>query len=322
MANLKEIAEKAGVSMITVSRVINSPEKVKPETRERIKNIIKKLNYSPNFAAKALASNKTRIIDVYIPEHIDLSNPFVMHFISGISEALCKEMYSFLILRKRENEHACDGYIATGLLKDEIKKMYKYTNNHGCPLVLFGHTKLEDIDCIDVDNVTGAEDITSYLLSKGHRNIAMINVDEDKDYTVDRFMGYKRALKKYGIEHEKNNVLFSKNNVQGGYNIAKRLIKENSVTGIFCATDTIALGAVRAITEAGLRVPEDISIVGFDGLGHHLLTNPHITTVRQPVFKIGNMLAEILLQRINGCEGNEQQLVKPELVINQSVCEV
>jgi DNA-binding LacI/PurR family transcriptional regulator len=322
MATLKDVAEKAGVSVITVSRVINSPEKVKPETRKQIRYIMDELGYSPNFAAKALVRQRTGIIDVYIPANIDISNPFVMHFISGISEVLSTHMYSFLILRDRKVEHACDGYIATGLLKNEIGEMYQYAKKRKRPLVLFGHTDLLDVDCIDVDNVKGAKYITEYLISMGHSKIAMINVDEDKDYTVDRLTGYQQALAENGIDFNNSTVVYARNNVQGGYDAAKELIKQTDVTGIFCATDTLALGAIRAITGLGLGVPEDISIVGFDGLGHHLLTNPQITTVQQPILEIGKMLAKTLLARIDGIDGRTQRLVEPSLIINQSVARI
>ena len=117
MATLKEVAELANVAPMTVSRVINTPGAVKEDTRLRVVAAMKELRYSPNVAAKSLATNRCGVIDVFIPESIDLSNPFVMHFIAGISSALSEHYYSFLILRNRSREHQCDGYIVTGLLK-------------------------------------------------------------------------------------------------------------------------------------------------------------------------------------------------------------
>ena len=120
MSTLKDVARKAQVSPITVSRVINTPEKVKAETCERVRRVMSSLQYIPNVAAKNLVAKRSGIIDVFVPESIDLSNPFVMHFIAGISNVLSRRMYSFLILRDRSREHFCDGYIVTGLLKNEI----------------------------------------------------------------------------------------------------------------------------------------------------------------------------------------------------------
>lgn len=320
MATLRDVANEANVSLITVSRVINDPEKVKPKTRQRIEAAMKKFNYTPNPVAKALVYKRIGVVDVYVPHNIDLSNPFVMHFIAGISEALSAHMYSFMIRRDRDTEHLSDGYIVTGLMKNEIYEMYGYAKERNRPIVLFGHTDIPDVSCIDVDNIAGARDITEYLLKAGHRNVAMINVDEDKDYTVDRLAGFRNAVSGYGVDAADCPVLYALNNAQGGYCVAQALIESNpEMTAVFCATDTLALGAVRAFTEAGKRVPEDISVVGFDGLGHHLLTNPRITTVQQPVFEVGKMLADTLIGRIQGKSETIKTLIKPQLIIEESV---
>ena len=121
MATLKEVAELTGVAPITVSRVVNNPETVKEKTRLKVEAAMKQLKYTPNIAAKSLATNRCGVIDVFIPETIELSNPFVMYFIAGISKVLSEHYYSFLILRNRKREHLCDGYIVTGLLKNEIQ---------------------------------------------------------------------------------------------------------------------------------------------------------------------------------------------------------
>jgi len=319
MSTLKDIANEAGVSVITVSRVVNMPEMVKPKTRKKVQAAIDKLKYSPNAVAKALVTNRTGIIDVYIHKSIDLSNPFAMYLISGISDVLSREMYSFLIRRNCDIEHKCDGYIATGLLRAEIYEMYEYAKERNCPLVLFGHTELSDVNCVDVDNIEGAKEITMHLINRGHRKIAMINVDEDKDYTIDRFKGYKEALETVGGIPDVAFVVKTLNSEEGGFAAMQKLLAVNTFTSVFCATDTIALGAIRALVEAGKKVPDDISVVGFDGLGHHLLTSPHVTTVQQPIFEIGKILAESLINRIRGNKTSVKRLVKPKLIIGKSV---
>ncbi len=318
MATMKDVAEAAKVSVITVSRVINMPDKVKPATRYKVEQEMKALGFTPNIAAKNLVSRRTGIIDVYIPESIDLSNPFAMHFITGISEVLSKQMYSFLILRNRTHKHLCDGYIITGLLKDEIDDFYRYALENKRPIVLFGHTELLSVNCIDVNNVTGASMAVDHLINLGHKKIAMINVDEDKDYTIDRLAGYHKAFKDNGLPIPGNSVINAINNTNGGYEATLRLLKEEKFSAIFCATDTIALGAIRAARDLGKEIPKDLSIVGFDGLGHQLLANPVITTVQQPVFRIGSMLAELLLDQINGDECSIKKLVEPELLDGNS----
>ena len=320
MMRLEDVARLAGVSTITVSRVINTPELVKPATREKVERALEELNYVQNPVARALASNKIGIIAVYIPASIDLTNPFVMHFVAGISEVLSKHVYSFLIRRTLDNEHLCDGYIATGLLKDEVKQIYQYTHERNRPLVLFGHTEHPDIDCIDVDNTLGAKKITQLLLENGHRRIAMINVDEDKDYTVDRVLGFRRALDEAGLNPLDCPQIIAANNVEGGYGAMKRILTEYpSVSSVFCATDTLAIGAANAIVKAGKKIPADLSLVGFDGLGHDLLVRPNVTTVYQPITEIGMRLAETLINRLNGGKTRVKELIEPEIILRESV---
>lgn len=318
MATLKDVAELAGVSPITVSRVINSPESVKEKTRLKVENAMSQLRYTPNLAAKNLATSRTGIIDVYVPESIDLSNPFVMHLIAGISKVLSDNYCSFLILRNRKREHLCDGYIVTGLLKDEINEFSRYASERKRPVVLFGHTELSDIDCIDVDNVAGAVLATERLLKDGRRNIAMVNILEDKDYTVDRLAGYRQALEAAGLPFREELLVYAPNSVDGGAKAVAALMERGGFDGLFCATDTIAIGACAALKGMGLKVPEDVSLVGFDGLGHNLLAEPHITTVQQPIYELGMMLARRLLDRLDGTMEKTTELVLPKILPGRS----
>ena len=318
MATLKDVAELAGVSPITVSRVVNSPESVKEKTRLKVENAMSRLRYTPNLAAKNLATSRTGIIDVFVPESIDLSNPFVMHFIAGVSKVLSDNYCSFLILRNRKREHLCDGYIVTGLLKDEINEFAAYAAERNRPVVLFGHTELSDVDCIDVDNVAGARLAVERLLEDGRQNIAMVNILEDKDYTVDRLTGYKQALEAAGLPFREELLVYAPNSVDGGGKAVAELMDRGGFDGLFCATDTIAIGACTALKDLGYSIPGDISLVGFDGLGHNLLTEPHITTVQQPVYELGMMLAKRLLARLDGQNEKTTHLVLPKILPGRS----
>lgn len=319
MATLKDVARIAQVSPITVSRVINTPEKVKPATRERVRRVMSSLQYIPNVAAKNLVTKRSGIIDVFVPESIDLSDPFVMQFIAGVSNVLSRRMYSFLILRDRTREHFCDGYIVTGLLKNEILEFQEYAARRSRPVVLFGHTELQEVDCIDVDNVTGAKELVDRLIRAGHRRIAMINVAENKDYTADRYAGYEKALRAAGIPVDPGLVARAENTAAAGGAAAQRLLADTGCTAIFCATDTMAVGVCRAAAEKGLSIPGDLSLVGYDGLGHHLLCTPAVTTACQPVYEIGERLARTLLDRLDGSRSRVCELVVPEVVEGRSV---
>jgi LacI family transcriptional regulator len=319
MVNIKDIAKAAQVSAITVSRVVNKHEKVNAETKRRVEKAMAEMAYVPNMAARNLVSKRTGIIDVYIPENFDLSNPFAMHFIAGISEVLSEQMCSFLIRRSLQKEHSCDGYIVTGLLTNEINDFCVFAQKRNRPVVLFGHTNIVQVNCMDVDNILGAAMAVNYLIQNNHTRIGFINVDEYKDYTLDRYIGFKNALENAGIEENEKLIIKTVNSVNGGNIATKSLLDRGSFSALFCATDTIAIGAVNAITEAGLQVPQDISIVGFDGLGHNLLAEPHITTIRQPIFEIGKKLARVLINKINGDTCRVEGLLRPELVPGKSV---
>lgn len=322
MATLKDVAKAAGVAPITVSRVINEPENVKEETRQRVQKVMASMQYIPNVAARNLITKRSRIIDVYIPENINLSNPFMMHLIAGISEVLSEKMYSFLILRNRKREHICDGYIVTGLLKDEIQQFNDYARERKRPIVLFGHTNLWDVDCIDVDNIKGAKTAVQYLIKNGHNKIAMLNVAEEKDYTADRQEGYRQALVENNCTYRAADVEFSANQVSDSAAAVKKLLKRGSYTAIFCATDTMAIGAANAISEMGLKVPDDISVIGFDGLGHQLLATPRVASVQQPVYEVGKLLAETLINRLERKTSRVEKLIEPTLLVEASVKDI
>ncbi len=318
MATLKEVAALAGVSPITVSRVVNTPDTVKEKTRLKVEAAMKELKYSPNIAAKSLATNRCGVIDVFIPESIELSNPFVMHFIAGISSVLSEHYYSFLILRNRKREHLCDGYIVTGLLKNEISDFAAYAAERNRPVVLFGHSDIPEIDCLDVDNIAGAKCGVEHLINEGHRKIAMINVREDKDYTVDRLDGYCRALEEHGLAYDESLVVYTSNSVDGGELAADSIARMEGVTAVFCATDTIAIGVASRLRSLGYDIPGDISLLGFDGFGHQLLANPQLTTIKQPIYELGMMLANTLLDRLNGRSERVVGMMSPALMPGQS----
>lgn len=319
MATLKDVAKAAGVSPITVSRVVNDPESVKEATKLRVQEAMKELRYVPNLAARSLAANRVGVIDVYIPEHISLSNPFVMYLIAGISDTLSRRMYSFLILRDRSREHLCDGYIVTGLVRNEVEAFEAYAAERDRPIVLFGHTESEGIDCVDVDNVKGSRMGVTHLLEAGHRKIAMINVAEDKDYTDDRLAGYVEALENAGIPYDEQRVVYVPNSSEGGARAVRKLLGQSEFTAVFCATDTIGVGAAAELGRLGYAVPEDVSLLGFDGLGHNLLASPALTSIEQPVYEIGMMLAKTLLDKLDGKKVQHNRLVMPQFLAGHSV---
>lgn len=314
LVKMKDVAERAGVSLITVSRVLNYPDKVKEETRQRVEKAVKELNFIPNFTAKALAENKTRSVYLYIPQDFPISDPFSMNLIAGIMEKLSEKQYSLQITRELDIPQKCDGIILMGLKDYEYDKLDKKIN---VPYVLFGKGD-SSMNWIDIDNYNGAYEMTTYLINQGHRNIGFLKIDEDIRYAVDRFEGYKDALIDNGLNI--SNIEYADNSEHGGYVATKALLKCKNITAVFSSTDIMALGSGRAIKEQGLSIPHDISVVGFDGLLFDLIAEEPLSTVKQPINLAGKNLADLLIKTINNPNRRfEQTLIKPELIIRKSV---
>ncbi|HEX2927349.1 MAG TPA: LacI family DNA-binding transcriptional regulator [Ruminiclostridium sp.] len=316
MATMKDVAKLAGVSLITVSRVINSPEIVSEPTRAKVEKAMEELEFLPNFAAKALAENITRTIHLYIPRTLSISDPFTMNLIAGISEELSDANYLFLVKRDLEFNQRCDGVIVMGL---ELSEENVFSSRIKIPFVLFGKTDL-DIDCIDVDNLNGSVSMMEHIIENGHRRIGFLMIKSTQRYAYERFEGYKSTLKKYNIPFDESLVRYADITEQGGYTNALDLMTKEKPTAIFCSVDLLAIGAFRAAEKLKLKIPRDISIAGFDGIIFDLIPKVPLTTVRQPVYETGRALAARLLQRLkNPGMPYEKLLIQPELKLRKSV---
>lgn len=313
---MKDVAKAAGVSLITVSRVINSPELVKENTRSKVEKAIKELGFLPNHVAKALVQNNTRSIYLYIPKELNISDPFIMHLVAGVSEELSEAEYFFQVKRDLEFTRRCDGVIVMGLDRNEDRKINEKIK---VPYVIFGQTDL-CVDCIDIDNYKGAYMMTDYIASKGHKRIGFLKINEDKKFTYDRFEGYKKALENNDINFDETLIKEVFNVESEGYEKSYELIEKQKPTAIFCSSDILAVGAFRAAKELGTKVPKDLSIGGFDGLMYDLISEIPLTTIRQPVFEAGKKLAGVLLKKIENINNtSEKRLITPELIIRNSI---
>ncbi len=316
MATMKDVAQLAGVSLITVSRVINSPDIVSEATRLKVEQAMEALDFMPNFAAKALAQNNTRTIYLYIPGNIGISDPFNMHLIAGVAEELSNANYLFLVKRDLEFNHRCDGAIVMGL---DLSEENAFTAKIKVPFVLFGKNDL-DIDCVDVDNELGAVMMTDKIIANGHKKIGFIMRDTSQRYAHERLEGYKKALEKNNIPFDEKLVRYAENSEQEGYTNAYDLMTREKPTAIFCCVDLLAIGAFRAAEKLKLKIPRDISIAGFDGLIFDLIPKVPLTTVRQPVYETGRALAARLLERLKNPKlPYERKYLEPEMKWRESV---
>lgn len=315
MATLADVAKKANVSKMTVSRVINHPDQVSSELKDLVNTAMEELDYVPNYAARALVQNRTQVIKFLILEEIDTTEPYYMNLLTGISRELDKHYYSLqLVTRKSQNIGAYDGLIATGMRNDDFSKvMWKIDK----PVILYGENN-HNYDSIDVDNRAGTEMATKHVYDLGFRKILFFGIDlKEEPFMKSRLKGYQEIIREYGLDE---NVYFMKNSSRVAEQQTRELLMDNNEkTAIVCASDRIAIGVVRAAAALGMKFGEDIAVTGFDGVFLDRISSPKITTVRSPIIEMGEACARMLLQKINE-NGKEQSsvLFKPKLLIRAS----
>ena len=308
---IEEVALAAHVSRSTVSRVINNHPSVRPQVRERVEHVIAQLRYSPRAAARSLASRRTQSVGLLIPRSAALifSDPFFPHVIQGITETCSRRGY-FLMLSmvtaEREQdfyERVIAGHHVDGLMmlsSDVDDPILPMLIRDSTPLVLVGrHPYLPHISSADVDNLGGARAAVRHLIELGHERIATITGPLYMAAAMDRRDGYKQALAEARIPVRPELIREADFTQAGGHLAMSELLRlDQPPTAVFTASDPMAVGAMRAIIEAGYSVPADISLVGFDDLPLSQMLTPPLTTVHQPLYELGAAAADLLLNRL------------------------
>lgn len=325
-----EIAKQARVSRSTVSRVINDDPNVNADTRQRVRAVMQKLNYQPNAAARGLAAGKTRILGLVIPMGVAalFSDPYFPLLIQGISAACNQHNYSTMLwLAEPEYERRMiqqivssgliDGVIVASALNDDpvVDALFQ----RRIPFVLVGrHPTNTNLTYVDVDNRASARDAVLHLLRLSRQRVATISGPHNMIAGMDRLDGYKDALKARGIPFDANLAVEGDFAEGGGYEGMQRLLRHNP-DAVFAASDVMAVGALRALREAGKQVPTDVAVVGFDDMPFAARTEPPLTTVRQPIQRAGFVATETLLDLIAEPDSAPRRLILPtELVIRES----
>lgn len=321
---IEEIAHLADVSRSTVSRVLNNHPSVRPQVRERVLEVIRTHNYAPNAAARSLASSRSRVISVVIPRSAAqiFTDPFFALALQGISEA-CLACGYFLMLSMVTTEHEEGFYnqVLRGQHFDGVLMMSSDIDDpllprlrrDGVPLVLIGqHPYLEGIVSVDVDNREGARNAVNHLIGLGHCRIATISGPLQMTAALDRRDGYKQALLAAAIPISAELQAEGDFTQEGGYTAMQRLLALPSrPSAVFVASDMMALGALRAIADAGLRVPDDVAVVGFDDLPGAVYASPPLTTVHQPIGEMGAMAVRMLIDQIEQREPAQPLVLLP-----------
>lgn len=314
--NIKDIAKIAGVGVTTVSRVINDHPDVKKETREQILKIIEKFNYIPNNSARNLKLSATKTIGVLVK---GIYNPFFSRIVRVIEMEIAKYDYAMILHYNPKDCISSDTNVATELIKEKrlsglicLGGNYDIGEDHQietletpivlCSAIASGTAQKDVISTVGIDDNESAYRAVMKLIELGHKNIGMIRIkDDDCSGSKIRYEGYKRALHDSNIKFNSEYIGVGDYSYESGHLAMTQLLdKDVDVTAIFVATDMMAIGATRAILERGLRVPEDISVLGFDGIEFTEYFMPSISTIEQPVGLLGEKSVEILLDMING----------------------
>ena len=323
-----EVAAEAGVSFGTVSRVINNDIHVKAETRQRVLDTMRRLNFVANRQARILAGGKSNMVGVLVP---DLGTEYIGEVVRGIDIELGMAGYDLMVYTTHRTAEKEAGYVGSlaqdtveGLLIVLPRSPADYTetlSQRKFPFVLIDHQGTgEHCPVVGATNWQGAYNATDYLIKLGHQRIGFITGSLDLGAAIDRLSGYKKALRTNHIEEDSSLIYEGKFAQLDGYDGARNFLRlAKPPTAIFASNDVMAMSAMDAVREQGLRVPDDMAIMGFDDIPQAAMLHPALTTVRQPLEQMGRVAAQLLVDMIQKPETVGYRIELPtELIIRNS----
>ena len=326
MPTVHDVAKLAGVSPITVSRVINNSGYISDVTRERVETAIKEIGYVPNTLARGLRSKRTNTLALVVT---DITNPYFTSMARGVEDVAGASNYTVIYCNTDESETKEEKYAnilaqrqVDGVLLVPACGNAKIINfleaNDISVVVLDRRVSGVNTDFVRSDSEDGANRLIKLLIGLGHERIAVITGPKKVSTAVDRVKGYRQALVEAGLK-ENELIYYGSFTQQSGYDFAKlAMLQSPRPTAIFAANNFILLGVVKALRELQLKVPEDISVVGFDDFPESMLVKPFFTAVLQPAYEMGRLAAELLLKRISGeLSGECQKIILPTEIIER-----
>lgn len=324
MSNIRDVAREAGVSVATVSRALSTPDKVSSAALEKVQLAIENVGYRPNMLARNFRSARSYTIVVLVP---DIANPFYGPVIRSIEDRAQQKGYAVLLgdtrgTPERELEYIrrvetrlADGLIqlrpaeqSSNIIPDDIASV----SACGCETTVG--------PSIRIDNRAAAKTMVDYLISLGHRRIGVISGLRDNPHSIDRMAGYKESLKDAGIPFDKELIAEGDFTMWSGLNNAHQFCQmKNRPTAIFCMNDEMAIGAMQTLKAHGFKVPEDVSVTGFDDIAYAKYCDPSLTTISQPTEELGKMAMDMLLRIIQGESISQKECILPtEFIIRKS----
>lgn len=322
MSNIREVAELAGVSVATVSRALTNPEKVSEESLKKVHDAIKSVGYRPNLLARNFRAAKSFTVVVLVP---DITNPFFSQVIQSIEDRAQQRGYAVLLGDTRESSKREQDYVdrvetrlADGVIQlrpqsmSAIRRSIPWVNACGC--------EGTPGPSIRVDNIEATRTIVDYLVALGHKRIGVITGRRENPHSIDRLLGYKKGLEQAGLPYAAELVMEGDFTLWSGQAAAGRFFDLDKMpTAVCCMNDEMALGAIQTFRSRGLRVPEDISVTGFDDIHYAQYWDPALTTIAQPAEDIGRVAMDLLLRIIDGENlENLEVLLPTRFMIRQS----
>jgi LacI family transcriptional regulator len=329
MPTIHDVAKRAGVGSITVSRVINNSGYISSDTRERVQKAIVELGYVPNTLARSLRSRRTDTVALVVT---DITNPFFTTLARGVEDAANEAGFTVIFCNTDESATKEEKYLNVLLQKqvDGILLVPTQSSlgtiqqilNHGTPVVVLDRRiPAMDVDTVRCDSVDGAYQLTKYLISLGHRQIAVMSGAVGVSTADDRVAGYRKALEECGISISDRYILRGEFTPDSGYSMTKQAINlPLRPTALIAANNFITIGAMKALQEVGVEVPEDMALAGFDDLPPAIVTFPFFTVVSQPAYEMGRQAMQLLLKRLKNKEKGvfEEMILPTQLIIRHS----
>ncbi len=329
MATIIDVAKKAGVSVSTVSRVLNNHPNVGAEVRQRVMEVIRELDYEPSRVAQRMRATSSQLVGVIFS---DITNPFYLDVLRSVEYTLSENGISVLISNADSSEEREAAYIrimqnenVAGLIiaptKEHVPSLVTAASA-GLPIVVIDR-RLNgvDVDTVLVDNFQGALSAVRHLIQLGHERIAVLSGPLHLTSGRERYTGYLQAMSDAGLAVDPSMTRFGNYRTSSGYELANELLSmPNPPTALFVANNLMTLGALNAIHERGYIIPDDIAVIGFDDFPWSISLNPPLTTVAQPTSEIGTRAAELLLERIKDRERTPRTVVLPTQLMIRASC--
>jgi LacI family transcriptional regulator len=323
MPTIRDVAKRAGVAPITVSRVINNADNVSDATRLRVEAAIDALGYVPNRLASSFRSNKTNTLGLILT---DITNPFWTTVARGVEDAADEHGFNVILCNTDEAQREEGKYVRVLLQKqvdgfllvpssdsmDSIDLIQK----QGTPLVIMDRRVSGEIDTVRCDSIGGAYALTHHLIDLGHRRIVALSGSMSVSTARDRVKGYEHALRDSGLEVDPSLIHYRAFTQEAGYAMTKEVLANNPPpTAIFAVNNFIAIGAYKALKDSGLHVPVDVSLVAFDDLPPALVMDPFLTVAAQPAYEMGRRATELLVERAVASESGDEPIPEAEEIV-------